>query len=253
MFDNVFIQNFRCYDEVILSNLRRINIIVGENGSGKTTLGEALFMAAAGGPSAAFWGAQYSFAYNADATDFLGSDFRRIFLERPFSRIFDQTWEIRVRFNDSLLGTYLLRVFLDSRSNAKATLDLLSTGPLSTAPPVVFEKTQEPDGFPVSVRVVTNNKGVPDVEGIRYQHSTLYYVPLNLSLQCSAVFTMVFRSKLRLNENQKYWTPLRTNSTISLTFPCFLMLARLHCLLLFVEWVLLACRLLCIRMVQVSI
>ena len=164
MLDDFNLYNFRCYDEVHLQDLRRVNIIVGENGSGKTTLGEALFMAAAGGPSAAFW---------VRNTRSLTTPQQTVFWDRPFVESywkdlfadFDQTREIKIRFTDSSLGIYRVRVFLDARAEAKTTLDLFSAAPLSTAPPLVFEKTKEPDGARVSVRVVTNNKGVPDVEG----------------------------------------------------------------------------------------
>lgn len=41
---NVSIQNFRGYKSLKLSNLKRINVVVGENGSGKTALLEALYL-----------------------------------------------------------------------------------------------------------------------------------------------------------------------------------------------------------------
>jgi len=43
MIKSVDIQNFRCYEQLSLSNLGRVNVITGENASGKTALLEALY------------------------------------------------------------------------------------------------------------------------------------------------------------------------------------------------------------------
>lgn len=46
MIESFDIENFRCFKQASLKDLRTINIIVGNNGSGKTALVEALAMAA---------------------------------------------------------------------------------------------------------------------------------------------------------------------------------------------------------------
>ena len=50
MIESFEAENFRCFDSLILSDLKRVNIITGENASGKTALLEALFAAARGNP-----------------------------------------------------------------------------------------------------------------------------------------------------------------------------------------------------------
>jgi len=50
MIEELQIKNFRCFEEVSLSGLKRVNIVVGENASGKTALLEGIFLAAADGP-----------------------------------------------------------------------------------------------------------------------------------------------------------------------------------------------------------
>jgi predicted ATPase len=47
-------KNFRCFEELSLSDLSRLNIIVGQNGAGKTALLEAIRLALAGTPNVAF-------------------------------------------------------------------------------------------------------------------------------------------------------------------------------------------------------
>ncbi len=44
MIDSIHIEGFRCYERLDVSDLRRINIIVGRNASGKTALLEALLL-----------------------------------------------------------------------------------------------------------------------------------------------------------------------------------------------------------------
>lgn len=54
MIDRLEIKNFRGFRDLTLEGMRRINFILGPNGSGKTALMEAMFLAAANGPQAAF-------------------------------------------------------------------------------------------------------------------------------------------------------------------------------------------------------
>lgn len=44
MYKSVSISNFRCFNDITLDELERINLIVGKNNAGKTTLLEALFL-----------------------------------------------------------------------------------------------------------------------------------------------------------------------------------------------------------------
>jgi hypothetical protein len=44
MINEIKISNYRCYKNLTIKDLGRINIIVGENGSGKTALLEALML-----------------------------------------------------------------------------------------------------------------------------------------------------------------------------------------------------------------
>ncbi len=55
MIESATIENFRCFEELQLEKLRRINIVVGRNATGKTALLEALRMGAGGNPQIASW------------------------------------------------------------------------------------------------------------------------------------------------------------------------------------------------------
>lgn len=50
MIDDLFLENFRCFERLELKKLPRVNVIVGENATGKTALLEGLWFAAAGTP-----------------------------------------------------------------------------------------------------------------------------------------------------------------------------------------------------------
>lgn len=55
MIDRIEISNFRCFDELDLRGLGRINVLVGKNGSGKSAFMEALFLSStANAPSVVF-------------------------------------------------------------------------------------------------------------------------------------------------------------------------------------------------------
>jgi AAA15 family ATPase/GTPase len=50
MIESLEVKNFRCFKDLHLSDLRRINVVVGDSGSGKTALLEALWICAGMGP-----------------------------------------------------------------------------------------------------------------------------------------------------------------------------------------------------------
>lgn len=50
MIDSIQIHNFRCFKELDLDGLKRVNVIVGRNASGKTSLLESIFLAAGASP-----------------------------------------------------------------------------------------------------------------------------------------------------------------------------------------------------------
>jgi len=53
MIRSIEIRNFRCYEHLILSDVTRTTLVVGDNGSGKTSLLEAIFLALGSGPEIA--------------------------------------------------------------------------------------------------------------------------------------------------------------------------------------------------------
>ena len=49
MLDSLHIKNFRCFEDLTIPSLGRVNLIVGKNNSGKSTLLEAVYLYANGG------------------------------------------------------------------------------------------------------------------------------------------------------------------------------------------------------------
>jgi AAA15 family ATPase/GTPase len=54
MLEKIEIRNFRCFESITLSNLARVNIVVGPNSAGKTALMEAIFLVSGANPELAF-------------------------------------------------------------------------------------------------------------------------------------------------------------------------------------------------------
>ena len=50
MIESIRARNFRCYKDLKVTDLSRVNVIVGENGTGKTALLESVFLASGGSP-----------------------------------------------------------------------------------------------------------------------------------------------------------------------------------------------------------
>jgi len=44
MYQSFHVKNFRCFDDLQLNDLARVNLIAGKNNTGKTSLLEALFL-----------------------------------------------------------------------------------------------------------------------------------------------------------------------------------------------------------------
>jgi hypothetical protein len=129
--------NFRCFKEVSLSDLRRINLVVGKNAAGKTALLEAIRLGLAGTPQALF-------GMNA-MRGFQG------YFPQPITReVFEAQWNLYF-FNldpskailtecvDSEGKTAVLKVSYDS----KKTVTQISPGSAlaTTIVPLVFDRT----------------------------------------------------------------------------------------------------------------
>ena len=51
MIKSLHAENFRCFKELDLSGLQRVNVVVGKNATGKTALLEAIRLALGGTPN----------------------------------------------------------------------------------------------------------------------------------------------------------------------------------------------------------
>ncbi len=139
MIESLEIKNFRCFQELHLRGLRRINVIVGDSGSGKTALLEALFICAGMGPE---------FFFRSQAWRGLGDptpnrvqldqeSFHDIWKEMFFA--FDGSKEIYLAFTDSALQDRHVKIFYSKDEQNR--LLRTPTGELlvSVVSPLVFD------------------------------------------------------------------------------------------------------------------
>ncbi len=130
-------QNFRCFEELDLSDLRRVNIIVGKNAAGKTALLEAIRLALGATPGVAVSLNQYR-----------GISFFPVPLKEQFESQwnsffwkFDAGKTILTECEDSVGHKATLRIFYDKE---KAFTPMVPQQPqqtiLSTIIPVCFER-----------------------------------------------------------------------------------------------------------------
>jgi hypothetical protein len=122
MIESLEISNFRGFSNLILKNLSRVNIIVGDNGSGKTALLESLFLAGGLGPeiylrTRAWRGAGEKMLVSLERDQY----------EALWKEIFyglDQNQAVIIRFIDSISGERQLRIYYDAAQTHMMPLDI---------------------------------------------------------------------------------------------------------------------------------
>ncbi|RZN36331.1 MAG: ATPase [Methanosarcinales archaeon] len=151
MYQSFKITNFRCFHELNVTDLERVNLIAGVNNAGKTTLLEALFI--------------HCGAYNPQLTLGLNA-FRGIgsvtveigrMTETPWDSIFsefDSSKEIKLEGNDKETGVRVLRLDIVSQTDEIAEIgslipdsqDMTGEIPSSLEFPRVLKLTNEENG-----------------------------------------------------------------------------------------------------------
>ncbi len=171
MIETLRISNFRCYSNLRLSGLKRLNIIVGANSSGKTTLLESLFMVA--GASAA------NAAFQLRALRQLGSTLQ--VLSDPMS--YQGLWEdlfhwfkldqiISIEASGSSSDSRSLLVYYDNSSNQLLPFGSESI-PSTFFPQINFE-WKRGDENPVIVKPKISSKG------LEFEGASTEYFPVIL-------------------------------------------------------------------------
>ncbi len=149
MIKSLHVENFRCFKELDLSDLQRVNVVVGMNATGKTALLEAIRLGLGGTPNV-LWGMNQARGFFAG----FPQPITREGFELPWSPYFfnfDASKAIAIDCGDSENHHATTRIFYDvGRSvtaipqqlpqavTATATAQVL---PSSFIPPLAFERT----------------------------------------------------------------------------------------------------------------
>jgi AAA15 family ATPase/GTPase len=140
MIDAFSVSNFRCFQDLRLKDLRRINVIVGDNGVGKTALGEAIYLAAAAAPAGA-WYVRFSRGRVLPQTPqsvIWNREFFRQFWRDLFFN-FDDNRPISASLTDSYSGRYAVKIFYDEKR--LVPMPVSTNVPTAPIAPLVFERT----------------------------------------------------------------------------------------------------------------
>ncbi len=135
MIESFSITNFRCFDRLELSGLKRINLIVGDNATGKTTLLEAIRTARSGVPAVWPWLNSYRNLPYAPVVPITQETFEGIW-DTYFPNL-DKTKTISLRFVDSRRKATTTTIRFDFKSPAIASS---IGGALRPIAPIVFER-----------------------------------------------------------------------------------------------------------------
>lgn len=108
MIKDIEINNFRCFSSAIITDARRLNVVVGANASGKTSLLEAIFLCASSGPANALRLRQWRGFEGA----VLGGATRSIddALWRDLFNNFNKSKDIRISFEGAEIHTRSLSI-----------------------------------------------------------------------------------------------------------------------------------------------
>jgi len=140
------LNNFRCFKEIELHNLRRVNVVVGKNAAGKTALLEAIKLGLDGLPATLPWLNQMrsilAFIPGPATAEIFQGLFRDFFYE------FDTEKPIEIWMQDSAQQSATLRVYFDAKRATTIQMsmgfqkDLPSPNSLpSTIIPLAFERS----------------------------------------------------------------------------------------------------------------
>lgn len=152
MITTLEIKNFRCFEHVDITGLRKVNVVTGSNASGKTALLEAVYVGA-NATAAAIQniGAMRSIALPMNiipgvpipvpVSNNLGAYFDHLFRATTKNGKHESAAHFSVSFNDSDLTRYDLKVGYQQNSEAP-NLVAVSRGPGGVGPvvPIIFER-----------------------------------------------------------------------------------------------------------------
>jgi ABC-type branched-subunit amino acid transport system ATPase component len=135
-------QNFRCFKEIDLNELRRVNVVVGKNATGKTALLEVVRLALGGTPTV-LWVMNQSRAFYANYPQPPSREqFESIW--NPYFFDFDPSNPIFTECTDSNGRKATLKVFYDEKKAVTALPPQQQQSPpippFSTISPIAFER-----------------------------------------------------------------------------------------------------------------
>jgi len=172
MITDFTIENFRCFKQASLEDLRTINIVVGNNASGKTALLEGMFLATSSHPSAAGQTRIARARPMPQVPFFWTKDLFESFWEDLFHN-FNRNQVIGARFTGSLHGTVHTEISL-SETNEES---IPASSHWTSIPPLVFKRIGPKTGDSSIVKLRIDEKGTPIFEGSTTPLPACYAIP----------------------------------------------------------------------------
>jgi predicted ATP-dependent endonuclease of OLD family len=136
MIKELRIKNFRCFQTLELSNLGRINVIVGDNGRGKTALLEGIYLAGGGGPELYLRTLLWRGLVSGEVQVSTSRESYEGFFRGLFYR-YDHSQNIEIEFTDSESRFRTLKIYYPQDETLALPLEI--SGPEVSIPkPITF-------------------------------------------------------------------------------------------------------------------
>ena len=124
MIHTLNVEHFRCYQNLKVAGLKRVNVIVGGNGTGKTALLESIFLAGGGSPEIAL--RLQNFRGMGTAQEISGDGLRSLWKDLFFG--FDQNVPVRIDLIDNSARPRSLSVSLTEDDEVSLPIEEYESG-----------------------------------------------------------------------------------------------------------------------------
>lgn len=164
MLNSLSIENYRCFDELLLGDLQRVNLIGGKNCTGKTALLEAIWMHSGGNKPSLGFGVNNKRGINAFTPNrFLWDLFRDFNVDKSIVFKSENTKGQSLKTDVYLEQSNVQEIQIEGEGNGGIS-DQDATKASETSDQIIFKYSSDEETFEGKVYLTKNDDGEPALE-----------------------------------------------------------------------------------------